>query len=285
MSLPTKIIAVIVACCFSALCVVSSVGAQTSVKSFGAYLNRLPPPSSAPDDGFLQRANPDLIDASSDIDNLERQLQTYLVSIQGDNLLNRNRTGQQATATRKKVSKQAAVTQSHQVATPVVSAQAQSLNPKNVVSDDSCLAIANQLQHIESAFNASYRAIEEAYNYNISVAYERWRAERKQYPCGSDAECIAAQTMRRNINVIGAAKTRINSNASVITAQIRQLVPMIETVDNIMPKHIMSVASPNTRTLLKATSSNARNILLLLSERIKLNRIYIANCAKLAQEK
>lgn len=285
MSLPKKIIVIIVAFYFSAFGVVGSVGAQTSVKSFGAYLNRLPMPSTAPDDAFLQRANPDLIDASSDIDSLEHQLHAYLISVQGDNLLNRNRTDQQAIAVGKNLSKQTTAAHSNQVSTPIVSAQAQSLHPSNIVSDDSCLAIANQLQHIESAFNSSYRAIEEAYNYNISVAYERWRAERKQSPCGSDADCIAAQTTRRNANVIGAAKTRINSNASVITAQIRQLVPMIETVDNIMPKQIMSIASTNTRSLLKATSTNTRNILLALSERIKLNRIYIANCAKLAQEK
>ena len=285
MSLPKKIIVIIVAFYFSAFGVVCSVGAQTSVKSFGAYLKRLPMPSPAPDDAFLQQANPDLIDDAKDIDSLERQLQKYLSSVLGDNLLHRNRTDQQAVATRKNLSKQTAIAHSNQVATPVVSAQAHSLHPSNIVSDDSCLAIANQLQHIESAFNSSYRAIEEAYNYNISVAYERWRAERKQSPCGSDANCIAAQTIRRNANVIGAAKTRINSNASVIRAHIRQLLPVIETVDNVMPKQIMNVASPNTRTLLKATSTNARNILLLLSERIKLNRIYIANCAKLAQEK
>ncbi len=283
MSLPTKTFAIIVAFYFSALCVVSSVAAQTSVRSFGAYLKRLPPPSSVPDDGFLQRTNPDLIDASSDIDSFEGQLQTYLVLLQGDNLLHRNKTDQQATAIGNYISKQKAVKQSHPAETPIVTAQA--LSPKNIVSDDSCLAIANQLQVIEKNFNASYQAIEEAYNYYISVAYERWRAERTLHPCRADPECIATQTSHRNANVISAAKTRINSYASVITAQLRQLLPTIETVDNVMPKKIMSVASPDTRSILKATSTNARNILLTLSERIKLNRIYIANCAKLAQEK
>ncbi len=285
MSLPKKGIAIIVAFYFSAFGVVGSVGAQTSVKSFGAYLNKLPMPSPAPDDAFLQGASPDQIDDAKDIDDLEQQLQTYLISLQGDDLLHRNKSDQRAVATGKIFSKQKTIAHSNKVSTPVVSAQAQSLHPSIVISDDSCLAIANQLQGIEKNFNASYRAIEEAYNYNISVAYERWRAERKQSPCGADADCISKQTMRRNANVIETAKTRINSNASVITAQIRQLVPMVEAVDNILPKQIMSVASTNTRSLLKATSTNARNVLLLLSERIKLNRIYIANCAKLAQEK
>ncbi len=254
--------------------------ANAQIKSFSSYLEKLPDAGSLPSDAILETTSPDSLEKSQEIHQLEAQLENYVRLLRGEFTAVRN-DASQANAVAVSNTQSGNIRQQSDPPPSELIATAQG-ELKDPVAD-TLLALAKTLQELKIAFDASYKAITDVHIYRTNVANAVSNQLQKTEPCNADPDCITKHRKARNHDLSEAGKDRIIYNLSLVASQIRQLKPLLAKIDVALPKPFPKAAKAKAMAI--SLSENARNILIAVSEQIKLQRIFIAECAKLMQAK
>ena len=275
--------------CGAFLTIHANVSAQTQ-NGFASYLQQLPGAPKSPADADLVSASAQAIENPADIDKIERQMSEYLASLQGPSIGTAVKPDEHTStkATTKVIAAE------HVKSDDPVEAENVRLELPNVRNTpqsvsyiapyDSCRSIVKRIQTVSNEYLRLFSEVELNYVYAMNVAEDKARDEQKREVCGSNSDCLKRHHRNRNLGIVGAQHMRIDKSAELTSSEIGKLVPLVKEFDRLMPKHLSTVNPATTRRELNGFSSYVMNVVLGMAEHIKLNRVHIAECARLLQD-
>src|SRR5579883_2779017 len=163
-------------------------------------------------------------------------------------------------------------------------ATVQSVPTTTITPIDTVLRLAHAIDLISRAVERSYINSDNIYSDKVNTANEHMRALQMKEPCGSDTKCFKRHRRAYDLELAEAEKSRITAASSIITSEVTELLGTMRSLDELLPKTLMTVRDIEFRKALSETIIIASNILTDITEHIKISRIGISNCAKLLRE-
>ncbi len=227
------------------------------------YLEKMPATPVFPDSGTLASAQPTSFEDNDDLKAIQKTLQNLGKEFTSDDL----KSGVFKETTNR---------------TPPT----QGLPPNMKQIIDALETELKDLQSIKIEYASNFRRLENIYNQRIEKVEQAARTLQMDHPCKNDMDCGLLQMRIRNRGIVNASREKILNEEYLLSVYLRQIKPGFQRVDILL--HDANYGDHGLTSEAKSLFWGAQqNQLLLLNdiiERIKLERIGISNCARLAQE-
>ena len=151
---------------------------------------------------------------------------------------------------------------------------------------DSLEAALKDLQSVKIEFNANFRRLEELYNKNIDKANEAANERQRKEPCDGNTNCLLKHISALNKDIIATTKKKVLNEQYLLSVYQTQAKPSFQRIDNLLQRanYGERVISTEVKNLIRGAQQNQIMFLNEIIEHLKLQRITISNCAKLAQQ-
>ena len=230
-----------------------------------AYLEKMPEAPVFPDSGTLASAQPTSFEDNSDLNAIEKKLQNLGKESLSGNLLQQG-TGIEAINR-----------------TPPT---AQSLPPEMKPTVDALEAELQHLQSIRLEYASNFRRLENIYSQRVENVEQAARTLQMEHPCKDDMECKLLHMRLRNSGLVKASREKILNEEYLLSVYLTQIKPGFQRVDNLLQQagYGDNIVTPEAKSLFWGAQQNQLQVLNDILERLKLERIEISNCARLAQQ-
>ena len=228
-----------------------------------AYLEKMPAAPVFPDSGTLASAQPTSFEDNSDLNAIEKKLQNLGKELTSDDL----ERGATETTSR----------------TPPTT---QSLPPSMKPTLDALETDLKDLQAIRLEYAANFRRLEDTYNQRIDKVEQAARSLQMEHPCKDDVNCKLLHMRLRNSGFVNASREKILNEEYLLSVYLSHVKPAFQRIDNLLhdANYGDRASTPEARSLFWGAQQNELTLLNDIIERIKLERIEISNCARLAQQ-
>ncbi|MDP4220515.1 MAG: hypothetical protein Q8896_08765 [Bacteroidota bacterium] len=151
---------------------------------------------------------------------------------------------------------------------------------------DSLQSALKEMQSVKINFTANFKRLEDVYAKRVEKVELNARALASEHPCMDDAGCRAEQLRTKNTNLIAATREKIVSEEYLLGVYISQVKASFKSLDEILRNANYGEQAISREAHIIFHGAQQDQILLLtdILERLKLERITISNCARLAQQ-
>jgi hypothetical protein len=233
-----------------------------------AYLQNMPAAPAFPDDPTLQSTPPVHFEDHADLNALQQNLESIV-------------SGGSHTATNQVSELELAQIQS----APVETIHAdESMSLKRI--GDSMLMKLKDVQAVRVEFEENFGRLENIYNKNIDKVNESARKLQREKPCEGNTDCIKEHFRSLNTGIINATREKITSEEYLLSVYLERVKPSFKSVDDLLAGNSYGdgIRSKEVKDLFRSAQHNELQLLNDIIERLKLERITISNCARLAQQ-
>ncbi len=234
-----------------------------------AYLDKMPESPAFPDDPTLQSTSPLHFEDHDDLNALQKHIENIVNGPPNGNLEVTSSTIPASDRT--------------PPAAEVVHAD-ESMNLKHLT--DSMMQKLRDVQDIRTEFQENFRRLENTYNKNIDKVYEASRLVQKQHPCDGNTECLSEHARTLNSGIIAATREKIVNEEYLLSVYLARVKPSFKSVDELLVANGYGDGLPGkeAKSIFFNAQHNELQLLTDIIERLKIERITISNCARLAQQ-
>ena len=142
------------------------------------------------------------------------------------------------------------------------------------------------LQTIRIEYASYFRRLENIYSERVDKALQASRSLQMEHPCKEDIDCRLEHVRTYNGGIIRASREKIVNEEYLLSVYLRQIKPGFARIDNLLHSadYGEQAMTPEAKNLFRGAQQNQLMVLGDIIERIKLERIQISNCARLAQQ-
>ncbi len=142
------------------------------------------------------------------------------------------------------------------------------------------------LQSVRIEYASNFRRLENIYNQRIEKVDQAARLLQIEHPCKNDMDCGFLQKRIRNSGIVSASREKILNEEYLLSIYLGQIKPGFQRIDNLLrgANYGDQGLTSKEKSLFWGAQQNQLLLLNDIIERIKLERIAISNCARLAQE-
>lgn len=153
-------------------------------------------------------------------------------------------------------------------------------------TNDTMMLKLKEVQAVRIEFQENFRRLENTYSKNIEKVYEASRVLQKEKPCDGNTGCLQEHARLLNSGVIAATREKIVSEEYLLSVYLARVKPSFKSVDDILAGNGYGdgIRSKEIKTLFCDAQHNELLLLTDIIERLKIERITISNCARLAQQ-
>lgn len=222
------------------------------------YLEKMPKAPAFPDSSVLVSSAPTSFEDNSDLNATVKTLQE----------LSRNVRTDEGKAVK-------ALYTSMNVETPDVKLELESLQ-----------SAMKELQSVSTEYAGNFRRLENVFSKRIENAMAAMHKFESSHPCNGSYDCEAEHLRIRNSDVIAATKEKILNEQYILFVYLNRAKSSFKLVDNILrnANYGDRARSQEGKTIFRGAQQNQIQLLRDIIERLKLQRITISNCARMAQE-
>jgi len=253
----------------AALLLGTTVSAQSVAHSpLFAYLDKLPEPPAFPDDHTLLSTPPEHFEEHSELNALERNLEKM---IYGDKV-----NPEQNSDPTLSIEQTAPGSQDL--------SSAPTMNSKKL--GDTMIATLKDMQAVKTEFQENFQRLENAFSKNVDKVYDASRKLQKDQPCGSNTECEKEHFRMLNTGIVAATREKVKNEEYLLSVYLTRVKPSFRSLDQMLAGNAYGDGAPNpeVKKIIQGVQHDQLLLLTDIIERIKLERITISNCARLAQQ-
>jgi hypothetical protein len=151
---------------------------------------------------------------------------------------------------------------------------------------DQMLATLKDIQSLKAEFEQNFKRLENIYNKSIDKVYETSRIVQKENPCGSNTTCLRAHARAINSGIIAATREKTVNEQYLLSVYLARVKPTFRSLDEILAGNSYGdgIGDTEVKNLFRNAQQDEFLFLSDIIERLKLERITISNCARLAQQ-
>jgi hypothetical protein len=150
---------------------------------------------------------------------------------------------------------------------------------------DTLLAALRDMQAVKVEYAQNFRWLEDVYRSRVSAANESFQKLETESPCNGNSDCQAERRHMTNSTITAATRSKITGEEYLLFIYLSRVKADFQMVDNILDanKYGDEAQSKEAKTLFRGAQRDEALLLTDVIERLKLERITISNCARLAQ--
>ncbi len=241
----------------------------TSGSPLFAYLQKMPESPVFPDNAALISTSPVIFEEHGDLNAMEKQIQDIVNGSSSENTQSN---------TLSENTNQGGAPNS-EVIHADENTQAKHLG-------DVVLTTLKDIESVKIEFEQNFRRLETIYNNNIDKVYEASRIVQKENPCAGNSDCLHAHARQINSGIITATREKTMNEQYLLSVYLARVKPGFKSLDDMLSgnRYGEGIQDKEVKTLFRNAQHDEVLFLTDYIERIKLERITISNCARLAQQ-
>lgn len=228
------------------------------------FLEKMPSAPVFPDNSALSSTAPTDFEDNSDLNAIEKNIRKLTTDIPRNDL------------------QMGTILETSQKTAP----PSESDNPSMEHTLASLQSTLKDMQAVKIEFTQNFRRLEEICSKRVEDAYAAMRKLQMEQPCKGNIECELEHIRKKNTDLIAVIKEKTLNEQYLLFVYSTHLKESFKQVDNLLREanYGESAVTSEARNILYGAQQNQVMILGDIIERLKLERIIISNCARMAQE-
>jgi xanthine/CO dehydrogenase XdhC/CoxF family maturation factor len=142
------------------------------------------------------------------------------------------------------------------------------------------------MQAVKIEFTHNFRRLEELCSKRVEDAYASMRKLQMEQPCKGNTDCELEHIRKKNSDLIAVIKEKTLNEQYLLFVYGTQIKQSFKQIDNLLREanYGESAITTEARNTLYGAQQNQVMVVTDILERLKLERIIISNCARMAQE-
>ena len=142
------------------------------------------------------------------------------------------------------------------------------------------------MQNIRTEFEGNFRRVEELYLRNVSGAYDASHRFFKDHPCRGGTDCQQEHLWFLNLRLVAASREKILNEEYLLSVYIAQVKPSFKAVEGALQTsgYGVNAVSRDAKNIFWGARENEVKVINDILERMKLERVMIANCGRLIRQ-
>jgi len=243
---------------------------QLAHVSLSPYFDQLPASPEFPDSAELAKANPDKLENHDDLNSLEISVTSAIKTNPPPD------EGKVTTVFENALLK-------NPPTAPVFTLKNETPAIKHAY--DSLLAALKDMQAVKVEYSQNFRWLEDVYSKRVRTVNENLQKMQLENPCSGNSECQSERLRMTNNAITAATRSKITGEEYLLFIYLARVKADFVQVDNILAisKYGDEARSKEAKGLFLGAQRDEALLLTDVVERLKLERITISNCARLAQ--